>query len=51
MKLKIAETIQEKYPDLKIGVVIARDITNRQSDSLLEQLKRKAEDKLRSGLI
>lgn len=49
MKLKIAETIQKKYPDLKIGAVIARDITNRKSDPILEQLKKETEDKLRDS--
>lgn len=49
MKLKIAETIQKKYPNLKIGVVVARDITNRKSDTILEQFKQEAEDKLRDS--
>jgi len=49
MKFKIAGEIQKKYPDLKIGVVVARDITNRKSDPDLEQLKRVAEDKLQDS--
>lgn len=49
MKLKIAEEIQKKYPCLRIGVVVARDITNRKSDPILEQFKREAEDRLRNS--
>lgn len=49
MKLKITEEIREKYPDLRIGVVVARDITNRKSDPSLEQLKRETEEKLRNS--
>ena len=49
MKLKIAEEIQKKYPDLKIGVVVAHGITNRKNDPMLEQLKRETEDKLQNS--
>jgi DNA/RNA-binding domain of Phe-tRNA-synthetase-like protein len=49
MKLKIAGEIQKKYPNLKIGVVVAHDITNRKNDPMLEQLKSEIENKLQNS--
>jgi DNA/RNA-binding domain of Phe-tRNA-synthetase-like protein len=49
MKLKITTEIQEKYPDLKIGIVVANDISNCKSNPSLEQIKREAEDGLRNS--
>lgn len=49
MKLKITEEIQKKYPNLRIGIVVAHNITNRKNDLILEQLKRETEIKLQDS--
>ena len=49
MKLKITDEIQEKYPNLKIGVVVARGTTNHKSNQNIEQFKRVAEEKLKNS--
>ena len=48
MNLKIDQKIHESYPYLRIGVVIATNIQNANSNDELETLKRKAEINLRS---
>jgi len=48
VKLIIANEISKAYPDLRIGVVVARGITNRSRDDRLEELKRKIEDEIRN---
>jgi len=47
--LKISEEIRRKYPDLAIGVVIGRNVSNRKKLSSLEQFKRESENKLRNS--
>ena len=49
MKLKITKEIKQKYPNLRIGVVVGRGVKNRESDSNLEQFKRVSEEKLRAS--
>lgn len=48
MKIQISNEILEKYPKVKIGVVIAKDIRIRESDLELEELKRGIENELKS---
>jgi len=47
MKLKISNKIFSTYPNLRIGIVVARGIKNRLKDDTLEELKRKRELNLR----
>ncbi|MDP2951398.1 MAG: phenylalanine--tRNA ligase beta subunit-related protein [bacterium] len=46
MKLKISKEIKARYPDLKIGVVVAQGVKNRKQDIALEEMKRISEDNL-----
>lgn len=47
--LKISEEIKRRYPDLAIGVVIGRNVSNQKKHSDLEQFKHDSEDKLRNS--
>lgn len=49
MKLKISDEIIEAYPDLRIGIVVARDIINSGSNKSLEVIKKKVEQKIRKS--
>ena len=49
MKLKIHKDVVKEYPHLRIGVVVANDVENKPEGSEVEELKRSAERRLRSG--
>lgn len=46
MKFKISGEITEAYPDLRIGVVVARDIINSEINKSLEMIKKNIEQKI-----
>lgn len=48
MSLVISDQIAEKYPDLRIGILIGRKISNKKMDAGLEKAKTEAVEKLRS---
>ena len=47
--LKISEEIKKRYPNLAIGVVIGRNVSNKKKHPDLEQFKRDSENKLRNS--
>lgn len=48
MKFKISEEILEKYPDIRIGVLVAKNLKNKKVDPELENLKRTIENDVRN---
>lgn len=48
MKLIVTSEVRDRYPDLMIGVVVGRNVTNRHEDQALEELKREVEQDVRS---
>jgi DNA/RNA-binding domain of Phe-tRNA-synthetase-like protein len=50
MKLKLRKDVVEKYPHLRIGVVVAHGVENKSETAQVEELKKASEIKLRTGV-
>ncbi|MFH1210459.1 MAG: phenylalanine--tRNA ligase beta subunit-related protein [archaeon] len=51
MEISIDESLRLLYPDLNVGVVVIRDVVNKDFDPALESRKREAESFIRGNLV
>jgi len=51
MRISVSESLKLVYPDLKVGIIIIRDVVNKDFDPTLESKKRDAELFIRNNLL